>query len=87
MKVKWIHTFSDEPILIYSELTSERYEARKVEYFVGGKYALASNELEQGDTSLSVSPVPEIAEINRDPQFQAEEITEGEFNAIWDVYA
>ena len=85
MKVKWIHTFSHQPILIYSELTSKRYEARRVEYFVGGSYALASRNFEQGGTRLSSSRIPEIAEINRDSQFQVKEITEAEFNSIWDI--
>ncbi len=86
IKVKWIHTFSDEPILIYSEIAADRYEKRKIEYFVGGKHALASEEFEQGDTQLGIAPIPDISEINRDPQFQAVEITEDEFNSVWDVY-
>jgi hypothetical protein len=30
-------------------------------------------------------PIPPIAEINRNPDFTAEEISKSEFEAIWDM--
>ena len=41
LKVKWNHSFSDEPVLLYSELDRERWEVRKVEVFPGGRMAYA----------------------------------------------
>jgi hypothetical protein len=32
LKVKWIHPFPSEPIVLMSELDDERYEIRKVEF-------------------------------------------------------
>ncbi|MDJ0908529.1 MAG: hypothetical protein QNI99_05025 [Woeseiaceae bacterium] len=86
LKVKWTHTSTDEPILIYHEINPDRFEVRKVEYFVGGAVGLASRTLERGSTQLASIPIPELAEINEDPQFYAEEISGEEFNSIWDVY-
>ncbi len=86
LKVKWTHTSQDEPILIYSEIDGDRFETRKVEYFIGGAVGLASRRLEKGSTQLGSVPVPEIAKINEDSEFEAEEISEDEFNSIWDVY-
>ena len=86
LKVKWTHTFKDEPILIYSELGTDRSEIRKIEYFVGGAYGLASRDIEKGSTRLSTEPLPEVSKINEDPQFDAEVISEEEFNSVWDVY-
>lgn len=35
---------------------------------------------------LGTERVPELEEINDDPQFVGEEISEAEFNSQWDVY-
>ena len=86
LKVKWTHTSQDEPILIYSEINGDRFETRKVEYFVGGAVGLASRKFEKGPTQLGSVPLPEIAKINEDSEFESEEISEDEFNSIWDVY-
>jgi hypothetical protein len=44
IKVKWSHSFPDEPILLYSELDRERCEIRKVEAFPGGRMGYAGLE-------------------------------------------
>ena len=84
--MKWTHTSQDDPILIYSEINSDRLETRKVEYFVGGAVGLASRKFEKGRTKLGSEPTPAVAKINEDSQFEAEEISDDEFNSIWDVY-
>jgi hypothetical protein len=86
ISVRWIHADPDEPILLVSELSSARMELRKIEYFKSGKVGTASLEHERRGTRLGTEPVPELKEINADPQFVAEEISEAEFNAQWDVY-
>ena len=84
--MKWTHTSQDDPILIYSEINSDRLETRKVEYFVGGAVGLASRKFEKGGTKLGSEPIPAVAKIKEDSQFEAEEISDDEFNSIWDVY-
>ena len=38
IKVRWIHDFEDDPILIYSELDENRFETRKIVFiFTHGK--------------------------------------------------
>ena len=86
LKVTWIHTSRDQPVLINSEMNPDRFEVRKVEYFVGGAVGLASRKFEKGSTQLGTVPVPEIAKIKEDSEFEAEEISEAEFNSIRDVY-
>ena len=86
LKVEWTHALKDEPYLIYAEINPDRFEVRKVEYFVGGAVGLASRSFERGSTRLGSVPLPEASKINEDAQFKAEEISEEDFNAIWDVY-
>lgn len=86
LKVEWTHTHNDEPYRIYSEIDSDRFEVRKVECFLGGAVGLASRSVERGSTRLGSTPIPDVSEINADAQFNAVEISEEAFNAIWDVY-
>lgn len=84
MKVEWIHNFSDEPYLIYGELTSALEEIRKVEVFKDGRMGYASiNGLEylifSSECNWSTKE-----EIESDPQFIVEQITKTEFEDIWE---
>jgi hypothetical protein len=83
IKVKWIHTHSTEPVLLFSELDDDRWEQRKVEIFADGGYAYASQFVEKGDTGLGLVPVPLLSEIALDSQFEPFEITRDEFELIW----
>jgi hypothetical protein len=83
MKVRWIHSFSDQPVLLYSELDAQRGEARKVEIFPDGGMGCADRERETKGTSLSTQSLPSLAEIAADPQFEPVEITKAEFEAVW----
>ena len=85
IKVKWIHTFPDEPVDIYSELDNDRWETRKIEFFADGtnRYVgedVASIDL---DSELSEEPIPSLIEIAADPQFEPVEITKEEFEVVW----
>jgi hypothetical protein len=84
IKVKWIHSHSDEPILLYSELDGARYETRKFEVFPNGTKGYANRSEEFGSTNLGTDPVPPIEEIASDEQFVPQEITQQEFDAAWE---
>lgn len=86
IKVKWIHNSSMDPIMIYSELDSERWEKRKVEVFHGGRYGYADIHKSFGSTRLGKESIPELDEIASDPQFEPAEITEEEFEEMWMKY-
>jgi hypothetical protein len=86
ISVRWIHSRPEDPIVLVSELNSARIELRKLEYFRSGKVGVASRTHSSGGTMLGTEPVPELKEINADPQFVAEGISEADFDAQWDVY-
>jgi len=79
----WKHDCSDEPVTIYSELDDDSYEVRKIEYFRDGLIGHADRNGTTGRTRLGLAPVPEIQEINLDPQFLAVEIHREQFELIW----
>ena len=83
LKVKWIHTHSTEPVLLYSELDDGRWEQRKVEVYTDGKCDYASQFVEKGNTGLGLEPMPLLSEIALDSQFEPFEITQDEFESIW----
>jgi len=83
LKVRWIHSHSDEPVLLYSELDESRWEKRKIEVFVDGHVGYASATTSAGSTQLGEEPVPPMVKIADDPQFEPLEITRQEFEDVW----
>ena len=83
IKVKWVHSFRDEPVFLYSELDEGRWEIRKVEVFSDGRMGYADSRRTSGGTKLGKEPVPSILEIGTDPQFEPMEVTKDEFETIW----
>jgi hypothetical protein len=83
LKVKWIHTDPDYPVLIYSELDHERWELRKVEIFPDGRMDYAGPGVEVGDTGLSTMSYPSLEKIAANPVFEPEVISKAEFEKIW----
>ena len=83
IKVRWIHDDQNEPILLYSELDSDRWEVRKVEIFADGRIGHAGERGSVGDSGLSETPIPVLEKIALDPQFQPVEITKEEFEKVW----
>jgi hypothetical protein len=83
IKVAWIHSLADEPILLYCELDGRGWERRKVEVFADGRLGFAGNGVQRGRTEISTEPLPSLADIAADPQFEPVEITIGEFEDVW----
>jgi HEAT repeat protein len=83
IRVSWLHGLVDEPVLLYSEISDEREEVRKVEIYADGRRGYASKSCAVGDTRLSETPLPTVVEIGADPQFEATEIGEEEFDRVW----
>jgi hypothetical protein len=84
LKVKWKHSFSDEPVLLYSELDDARWELRKVEVFPDGKMGYAAAGKDSGGTKLTKEPLPSLAQIAFDTQFEPVVISGAEFESVWD---
>ena len=83
IKVKWNHSFPDEPVWLYSEIDNERWEVRKVEVFSDGRMGFANKNRSSDTTELGEEPLPELADIAADPQFEPLGITQSEFDAVW----
>lgn len=82
-KVQWIHNFVDEPYLIYGELNATMEEIRKIEVFRNGQLGYASIDGLEYLTFSSECNWPTKEEIEADPQFVVEVISEEEFENIW----
>ena len=83
LHVAWLHDFPDEPVELYSELDDDSWEVRKIEYFRDGFIGPADSTGSTGRTRLGLEPVPPIAEIARNPEFRAVEISRDEFEVAW----
>ncbi|MEU7306276.1 hypothetical protein AB0950_38835 [Streptomyces sp. NPDC007189] len=84
LKVVWHHSHPDEPVLLYSELDSERYEVRKVEVYRDGRRGFADQSRSVGGSMLGEIPAPTVPEFADEPEdFEASEISEAEFESQW----
>ena len=83
IKVEWVHDFANEPVELYSELDDNRWEIRKVEIFRNGTGSYAWKGGASGSSQLSITPIPALQEIRRDPQFRPAEISKESFEDIW----
>ncbi|MFL9867850.1 hypothetical protein PQR67_27055 [Paraburkholderia fungorum] len=85
--VAWTHDFEAEPIRLVSQLDNERYEVRKLEFFRDGRVGYADGHKSEMGTQLGKLPVPPLAEINSDTQFNARLIEPTLFNRLWSQHA
>jgi hypothetical protein len=83
LRVQWLHFHPDEPAEIFSEITEDGWEVRKVEIFPDGSVGFASPNETMGSTMLSVEPLPALEEIRSDSQFKPVEISREEFENMW----
>ncbi|MGH1508310.1 DUF6881 domain-containing protein [Ralstonia solanacearum] len=81
--VEWIHEFPLEPVCIYSEMNSDRWETRKVEIYVDRWMGFSDGTNSVGGSMLSTEPLPSLQVIATDPQFIPVEISQEEFEKIW----
>ncbi|HEY4371632.1 MAG TPA: hypothetical protein VGN52_06895 [Burkholderiales bacterium] len=83
----WKHSFPEEPVRIVSEIDAGRWETRKLEFYADGRVGWAAGDETHLGTELAESPLPTLAEINADPQFEAVAIDEADFEALWRAHA
>ncbi len=81
--IHWLHDFPDEPVTLYHELDTERWEVRKVEKYRDGTLRWTDAEHEDDFIALGQMPHPSAEEIMEDPQFVVEDLTADEFEHIW----
>ena len=83
LQVKWTHSLSSEPVVMYSEIDQDGWELRKVEVYADGRMGFASSSESKAGSGLSKEPLPSIDEIAADPQFEPAEINQIDFERIW----
>lgn len=66
-----------------SELDSQRYETRNLEFFPDGKIWYASRRMSSLGTELGSTPVPPLTEINQSPEFNGAAISAQNFEDLW----
>jgi hypothetical protein len=81
-KVLWHHDHPDEPVVLYSGVDAG-FEVRKVEVYQDGRHDYAGPSRSTGTTALGATMMPEIAEINEDPEFSAANVGAEEFERAW----
>lgn len=86
LKVSWLHHFEDEPVYLYSEIDSQRFENRKIEIYPDGSFGIACSNFHFGGTALSDQVMPGLEDISEDRQFIPELISQAEFELIWNQY-
>ena len=84
--VLWIHgNYDEDPYRLVSELDSERFEIRKLEYFKNGVVQYADEQMQTGDTYLGLVEVPDLQDINNDSEFEGKEISKELFEKFWNA--
>jgi hypothetical protein len=82
IKVRWRHQLADEPVEFSHELDEHGWELRRIEIVAGGHAAVAQRH-DQTGWRLSIEPLPDIRDINADPQFFASAINSEVFEQLW----
>lgn len=85
LMVKWVLSVPEDPCVLYSELDEQRMERRKIEVYRDGRWGFADEHEEVGESRLGEAPVPTVDCLNADPEFEAAEIDEEEFEKMWNV--
>lgn len=83
LKVRWHHQDHNDPVLLFSELGSDRYEVRKVDVFADGRMAYAREGEEVGDCILGEEATPPASEIFADAEFEVLDVDAVEFEHVW----
>ncbi len=84
--VLWHHDHQDEPVRLVSEVGTDGFEVRKLEFFRDGRVGFAFGTREFLGTALGEMPLPSVEAINADPQFSGKLIAIEEFERLWRVH-
>ncbi|GAB1097524.1 MAG: hypothetical protein Sw2LagBPW_30030 [Shewanella algae] len=81
--VEWKHDFNYEPTRLVSEIGSDGYEIRKLEFFPDGSVGFAFESIESLNTRLGIDMVPSLEEINSQEEFQGKSTSKEQFELLW----
>jgi hypothetical protein len=85
IRVHWTHDNRDLPIWLISELDDSHWEVRKVEIWRDGSKGYADRATSYGPTGLGGVPLPPFREIAALREFELEEISRADFEAVWNA--
>ncbi|RUP11126.1 hypothetical protein [Hyphomicrobium sp.] len=85
IRVLWLHGAPSDPVDLWSELDRNRFETRKLEIFRDGTIGYACATETAGGSRLGTVPVPSLAEIAADKQFQLVVISRSAFEHRWNT--
>lgn len=86
LKIKWINDFINEPLYFYHEIGDDNYEIRRIEEYKNGDLAYIDDKSYSkniSNTFLSPANFSNVFEDCSPPEFEACEITNKEFEEIW----
>jgi hypothetical protein len=83
LDVRWLHSDPRDPVRLVSELDAENRELRKLEVYGDGRVHFASKQRASGSTRLSEEPLPSLAEISGQAEFEGKEIDAELFESLW----
>jgi hypothetical protein len=85
LRVSWHHEFPEEPVELFSEISDEGYETRKVQVFRDGRMERADAVSETSLTGLGEVPFPSVEEIASQEEFTPAVISKMEFERMWSL--
>ncbi|WP_433523839.1 DUF6881 domain-containing protein [Nocardia pseudovaccinii] len=83
VKVAWHHDFEDEPVEYFHEVGDDNWETRRVQVYRDGHVEWADETDETATAGVAEVPIAPIEEIAQQPEFEAEEISRGQFEREW----
>jgi hypothetical protein len=88
LKITYVHVIwhapaQGQPIGYYDEIDSDRWSIRCIREFSDGSFNTFSKATYNWRDVMPEAPIPHLAEINEDPQFQARNIPRRAFESLW----
>jgi hypothetical protein len=83
LNIRWHHGFVDEPVEYLHEIDEDSWERRKIMRFRDGTWQRAAVDDPATHDLIAEKPLPPLAEIAADPQFECRVIDAAEFEAVW----
>lgn len=84
--VEWKHNSKGEPFRLLSEIGTDNYETRKLEFFPDGSVGFALESAESPNTRLGTDVVPPLEEINSQEEFEGKSMSKEQFELLWKDY-
>jgi hypothetical protein len=88
LKITYVHVIWNapaqvQPIGYYDEIDSDRWSIRCIREFSDGSFSTFGKTTYNWRDVMPEAPIPHLAEINEDPQFQARNIPRRAFESLW----